>query len=67
MDTFLLYTVTDWYLCHMLPVETLGTLWIQFKYQKGQSRDNYIILLFNLKYKRQWINVIFQQDKHNIN
>jgi hypothetical protein len=29
------------------------------KYQKGQSRDNYIILLFNLKYKLRWINVIF--------
>jgi hypothetical protein len=29
------------------------------KYQKGQSRDDYIILLFNSKYKCQWINVIF--------
>jgi len=37
------------------------------KYQKGQSRDNYIISLFNLKYKGQRINVIFLQDKHNIN
>jgi hypothetical protein len=36
------------------------------KYQKGQSRDNYIILLFNLKYKRRLINVIFLQDKANI-
>ena len=32
------------------------------KYQKEQSRDKYIILLFNLKYKRQWINVIVLQD-----
>ena len=37
------------------------------KYQKGQSRENYIILIFNSKYNRQWINVIFLQDKHNIN
>jgi hypothetical protein len=36
------------------------------KYQKRQSTDNYIILLFDLKYKRQWINVNFLQDKHNI-
>jgi hypothetical protein len=34
------------------------------KYQKGQSRDNCIILLFNSKYKRQWINVIFLQDNY---
>jgi hypothetical protein len=26
-----------------------------------------IILLFNSKYKRRWINKIFLQDKHNIN
>ena len=30
-------------------------------------QDKYIILLFNSIYKRQWINVIFLQDKHNIN
>ena len=34
------------------------------KHQKGQSRDTYIILLFNSKYKRQRINVIFLQDKY---
>jgi len=34
------------------------------KYQKGQSRDNYIILLFNSTYKRRWI---ILQDKHNMN
>jgi len=28
------------------------------KYKKGQSRDNYMIFLFNLKYKCRWINVI---------
>jgi hypothetical protein len=44
-----------------------SSLPIDRKYQKGQSRDNYIILLFISKYKRRWINVIFLQDKHNIN
>ena len=28
--------------------------------------DNYIIL-FHLNYNRRWMNVIFLQDKHNIN
>jgi hypothetical protein len=56
----------------MLPVE----LWehsgksssppVDGKYQKGQSRDNYMIL-FKSKYKHQWINMMFLQDKHNIN
>jgi predicted lactoylglutathione lyase len=36
-----------------------SSLPVDRKYQKWQSRDNYIILLFNSKYKRQWINVIF--------
>jgi hypothetical protein len=36
-------------------------------YQSRFSRDNYIILLFNSKYERRWIDVIFLQDKHNIN
>jgi hypothetical protein len=44
-----------------------SSLPVDRKYQKGQSRDNYIILLFNSKYKRQWVNVMFLQDKHNIN
>jgi hypothetical protein len=49
----------------MLPVELWdsnfksSSLPVDRKYQKWQSRDNYIILLFNSKYKRQWINVIF--------
>jgi hypothetical protein len=57
----------------MLPVELWesncksSSLPVDRKYQKGQSMDNYIILLFNSKYKHQWINVIFLQDKHNIN
>ena len=57
----------------MLPVELWesncksSSLPVARKYQKGQSMDNYIILLFNSKYKHQWINVIFLQDKHNIN
>jgi hypothetical protein len=29
------------------------------------KRNNYIISLFNFKYKRQWINVIFLRDKHS--
>jgi hypothetical protein len=44
-----------------------SSLAVDRKYQKGQSRDNYITLLFNSKYKHQWNNVIFLQDKHNIN
>jgi hypothetical protein len=62
-----------WYPCHMLPVELWepsfksSSLPVDRKYQKGQSRDNDIILLVNSKYKRRFINVIFLQDKHNIN
>jgi hypothetical protein len=38
------------------------------KISKGAIKGElYIILIFNSKYKRQWINVIFLQDKHNIN
>jgi hypothetical protein len=57
----------------MLPVELWepscksSLLPVGRKYQKGQSRDNYIILLFNSKYKHQSTNAIFLQDKHNIN
>ena len=57
----------------MLPVEPGETssksssLHVDIKYQKRQSGDTYIILLSNSKYKRGWINVIFLQDKHNIN
>jgi len=29
--------------------------------------DSYIILLIDSKYKCQWINLIFLQDKHNVN
>jgi hypothetical protein len=36
-----------------------SSLLVDRKYQNGQSRDNYIILSFNSKYKLQWINVIF--------
>ena len=62
-----------WYPCHMLSHELWepscksSSLSVDRKYQKGQSRDKYIILLFKLKYKRRWINVIFLQDKHNVN
>jgi hypothetical protein len=57
----------------MFPVELWepkcksSSLPVDRNYQKGQSRDNYIILLFISKYKRQSINVIFMQDEDNIN
>ena len=57
----------------MLPVELWelsfksSSIPVDRKYQKGQSMDNYIILLCISKYKRRWINVIFLQDKQNIN
>ena len=57
----------------MLPVELWepigksSSLPVDRKYQKGQSRDNYMTLLSNSKYIRRCINVIFLQDKHNIN
>jgi hypothetical protein len=37
------------------------------EYEKGQSRDSYNILLFNSNYNYPCFNVIFLQDKHNIN
>jgi hypothetical protein len=57
----------------MLPIELwepnckYSSLPVDRKYQTGLSRDNYIILLFISKYKRQSINVIFMQDEDNIN
>ena len=48
--------------CYLLRLWGLwgsSSLPVDSKYQKGQSRDTYIILLFNSKFKRQWINVIF--------
>jgi hypothetical protein len=56
----------------MLPVELweprckFSSLPVDREYQMRQSKDNYKILLFNSKYKHRSINVIFQQDKHNI-
>ena len=64
MDKCLLYTVTDRNitllvpLSHALPVDFWKTscksssLPVDRKYQKGQSRDNCIISLFNSKCKR---------------
>jgi len=45
----------------MLPVELWepSSLPVDRKYQKGESRDDYIILLFNSKYECRWINMIF--------
>jgi hypothetical protein len=54
----------------MLPVELWepnlksSSLPVDKKYKSGNIG---IMLLFNSKYKRQWINMIFLQDKHNIN
>ena len=53
----------------MLPVEIRepscksSSLSVYKKYKKGQSRDNYIILLFNSIYKCRWINVIFSAEE----
>ena len=48
--------------------ETTGkssSLLVDRKYQKGQSRDNCMILiLFSSKYQRRWINMIFLWDKY---
>jgi hypothetical protein len=66
------YSLT-WYSCHMLRVELWETSCksslphVDRTYQKGKSRDDYILLLLNSKYKRRWINMIVLQDKHNIN
>ena len=49
------------------PNYKFSSLPVDRKYQKGQSRHNDIILLVNSKYKRRFVNVIFLQDKHNIN
>jgi hypothetical protein len=57
----------------MLPVDLWepscksSSLPVDRKYQKGQSRVNFIILLIKSKYRRRWINVTFLQDKQNIN
>ena len=75
----LLYTVTDRNIpfsgttvtYYLLSFGNLAVNPVHFllteKYQKGQSMYNYIILLFNLKYKCWWFIVIFLLDKHNIN
>jgi hypothetical protein len=44
-----------------------SSLPVDRKYENWQLKDNDIILLFNAKYKRRWINVNFMQDKPNIN
>ena len=60
--------VLFWYLCHMLPVEIWEHSWNPVDFllteniKRGQSRDNYAILLFNSKYQSRWIDVIFLQD-----
>jgi hypothetical protein len=51
----------------MLPVEhwepncTSSSLPVDRKYQKGQSRDNYIILLFNSRYKKLTLTMLNQK------
>jgi len=58
-----------WYPWHILPLSfrnhscMSSSLPVDRKYQKGQSTDNYIILLFNSKCKPQWMNIIFLQRK----
>ena len=56
-----------WYPYHILhvPVERCepscksSSLHVNRKYQRRQSRDNNLILLFNSKYKRQWLKWFF--------
>ena len=74
-----MHTVTERNIAFLVPHNTcylfelweasckFGSLPVDIKYRKEQSRDNHIVLLFNSKLKRRWINVIFLQDKHNIN
>jgi hypothetical protein len=71
-NIYYIFSVTEIYffLVHVLSFGNLAV--IQFtscwqKYQMRHSRDNYIILLCNAKYKRRWFHVIFRQDKNNIN
>ena len=73
LDNFLIYTITGRNIVFLVPLLYV-TCWAFGKrvlnpvyHQKGQSRDNCIISLFNSKCKRWWINLLFLQDKHNIN
>jgi hypothetical protein len=81
LDKCLLYTTSNTYIaCSGTPVtcclssfgklvvnvNPIHSLPVDRKYQTGQSMDNHIILLFNLKYQRRCINVICLQN-HNIN
>ena len=65
LDTCLLYTITDRNIAFLVPLlhvicEVLGELVLNPDYrQKGQSRNNCIILLFNSNSKRRWINLFF--------
>ena len=60
-----------WYPFHMFYMLSFGNLVVNpvhFLLTENMKRGYQgIILLFNLKYQRRWINVIFLQDKHNIN
>jgi hypothetical protein len=49
------------------PICKYNSLPVDRKYQKGQARDTFIILLFNSIYICQWVMLIFLQDKYNIN
>jgi hypothetical protein len=71
-----LYTVTDLNIAfsgthstyYLLSFGNLIVNPVHFLLTENIKRGNQgIILLFNPKYKHQWINVIFLQDKHNIN
>ena len=67
------HLIIDWYPYHMIPVEScepsckLSSLPVDRKYQNVSNQAIIIKILFNLKYKRRWINVFFLQNKHNIN
>ena len=82
LDKFLVYTVNDRnivfsgtpFTCYLLSFGNLIVNPVHFLLTENIKRDNqgiiiyiFVILLFNSKYKRRWINVIFLQYKHNIN
>ena len=68
LNTFFIYTVIDRNIAFLVTLScyvfSFGKLVIKqftsdWQKKKVQPVDNYIILLFNSKYKRRWINVMF--------
>ena len=61
-----------WHLCHIVSIELwwpickYSSFAVDRKYQNGQSRNNYMFPLFNLRYKLEWSNAIFLRDKGSL-